>query len=219
MGPWEVCGLPGLTEEELEVQRQRNLVHDAKIEAALSRVHDVRRDIKPSPKVEKRLPGAVKTWLRKRVNTAEQLEDLHDAETDHQWAIYDKSRSRRPLYPRKRAISPSSTGFNSRKQRYDASQSQSPLFRLLPPELRAEVYRAVFGGYLIVEIEASHGGFNGPPPSREYRVLFGSRVHKLSGEEFVKGGCFSCKKDAATWHPTIVPLLLTCRKMCVYPKP
>jgi hypothetical protein len=210
-----VCGLPGLTEEEMAVHRQRDRIHDAKIQAALEHVHELRKTIKPSRNLEKRLPSVVRIWCRERYNTPEQLEDLYEAETDHRWAIYDKSRSKRPLYPRKRAISPSNQDFNPRKQQFDENQSQSLFFQILPPELRGEVYRATFGGYLIVEITAAHGGFDGPPPSREHRVFFGSRVHKLSGEVFIRGACYSQKRDAVTWHPTIVPFLLTCRKLFV----
>lgn len=210
MGPWAALEGP-----ELEAARARERILDGKIVAAREHLNIVRRQVKPSVSLEKYIPKTLQIRVRQRYNSAEVLEDLQEAETDHQWAIYDRSRARRPLYPRKRAISPGNRSFNPRKQRYDAVQSQSPFFACLPPELRAEIYRLVFGGHLLVDITATSGGYDGPPPSKEHTVFFGSWTVNLAGEEFVRGHCYSSRLDAKKWKPHILPLLTSCRKVYV----
>ncbi|EEA20448.1 hypothetical protein PMAA_042870 [Talaromyces marneffei ATCC 18224] len=90
--------------------------------------------------------------------------------------------------------------------------TQSTFFRLLPSEIRAQIYRMVFGN-LIIEIFAGSGGFNGPEPSSDYRVFQGSRIVDANG-----GGKWASHLFAdfpITYTPHIVPLLQSCRRMYV----
>jgi hypothetical protein len=204
------------TKDEIEARLRRDAIHDAKIEAAKREVDRLQKEINSLSPVERSLPEAGCLWVQQQLNSNEKLQALEEAEIDYQWTLYDKKNHRRPLYPRKRAISPSNKLFEPRKQAYHPTQEQSLLFKLLPPELRAEIYRAVFGS-LIIEIDAAHAGFNGPPPSQAYRILFGSSIVKTTGEQFIKGKTYYNKRDPIKWTPHIIPLLQTCRQMYVHP--
>ena len=209
MGPWGP-----LPEAELKVHRRLDRIKDDKIAAAYARYMSLRINVRPSQSIERWIPERWREHVRSRLNTPELLETLAEARTEHQWAMYDRTISKRTLYPRKRPISPGARGFDSRNQRYDSSQGQSLFFKLLPPELRAEVYRAVFGGRLIVDITATSSGFNGPPPSRQCTTFGGSTIYKTTGEVFIRGCFHSVKPTAPKWKPHILPLLQSCRKMC-----
>lgn len=184
-------GFPGLSPEAIEAEKKRNAECDVKIAAAKT-------------ELERRKAESLLTR-----NT----QSVEEAQIEYAWAIYDKSSLRRPLYPRKRAISPGSRSYRRQKQEYSCHhQIQSNFFKLLPSEIRAEIYRMVFGN-LIIEISAQHAGFCGPPPSEEYRVYEGSRIVDADG-----GGEWASRpfrSSPTTYTPYVVPLLQSCRRMYV----
>ncbi|KAE8549428.1 hypothetical protein TMatcc_000428 [Talaromyces marneffei ATCC 18224] len=113
-------------------------------------------------------------------------ESVEEAQIEYEWASYQRP-----------------------KQEYNL-QTQSTFFRLLPSEIRAQIYRMVFGN-LIIEIFAGSGGFNGPEPSSDYRVFQGSRIVDANG-----GGKWASHLFAdfpITYTPHIVPLLQSCRRI------
>uniref|UniRef100_A0A093VCI7 Uncharacterized protein n=1 Tax=Talaromyces marneffei PM1 TaxID=1077442 RepID=A0A093VCI7_TALMA len=94
----------------------------------------------------------------------------------------------------------------------DTESVEEAQIELLPSEIRAQIYRMVFGN-LIIEIFAGSGGFNGPEPSSDYRVFQGSRIVDANG-----GGKWASHLFAdfpITYTPHIVPLLQSCRRMYV----
>lgn len=200
------------TPDELAEWHRKNREHDDKIQAAKENLHRLEKRARAFPG-DKYLP----TSLRRALQTAirgRAVEIADEARVDYQWACYDKGSTRRPLYPRRRALSSSNKKFRSDIQT-SLSQEQSSFFSLLPPEIRAEVYRHVFG-HLIIEIEASHSGFNGPPPSSQFRVLCASRLTDwTTGQQWLGPGSrgFYVKSETSTMKPHIVPLLQTCRRM------
>ena len=210
MGPWGP-----LPEDELKILRRRDRIRDDNIAIMYARYIAVRDTVWPSQSLEQWIPKSYHDWIRTWLNSAESLKAMAEARIAHQWAVYDRSSSKRPLYPRPRAVSSASQDFDPDKQSYNSSQDQSLLFSRLPPELRAEIYRAVFGGQLIVDIVAQHGGFRGPPPSEQHRVFGSSRIHLSTGEVYINGFHYSARPDAKKWRPSIVPLLQSCRKMYV----
>jgi hypothetical protein len=205
---WPYCAP---SPQEIAERQRRNDAHDEKIRAAQEKLKRLEQEVRSFPG-EKYLPNAARRTLQKVVHSRS-VEAVDEARVAYQWAVYDKGSPRRPLYPRHRALSPSNKSFRKDRQAF-FSQEESPLFNRLPPEIRAEVYRAVFGN-LIIEIEAAHGGFNGPPPSKEYRVYFGSRITDWgTGGKWKRGSLYSVP-DKPTFTPHIIPLLQTCRRMWV----
>jgi hypothetical protein len=202
---------PFETPEETTARERKDAEHDRKIEAARRELMRLEKKTRLFPG-DKYLPVFARRSLQKRLSPSA-LEAADEARIEYQWTMYDKRSARRPLYPRPRALSPSNQHFRRDRQDF-ASQEHSPFFNRLPPEIREEVYRCVFGN-LIVEVKASYGGFNGPPPSRDHRVYFGSRITDwATGESWRRGPGFDTSQPS-TLKPHIVPLLQTCRRMCV----
>lgn len=160
---------------------------------------------------DKYLPKATRTWLHKQLNREALIEAVEEARVDYQWALYDKTSRRRPLYPRRRAISPSNLAFRPQRQKHFSQEGS--LFFKLPPELRAEVYQHLLVN-LIIELDASHAGYNGPPPSEKYRVFYGSKITDArTGAEWARPSWNT--KSTARYTPHILPLLQSCRQMYV----
>lgn len=208
---------PPSSAEEIEAARQRGKVYDAKIAAAKLELERRKAQALPIP-LPQIIPERARKWIRRRLRPFQQnpasAEAIEEAQVEYQWAIYDRSNLKRPLYPRKRAISPSNQAFRRDMQKHN-SQKQSDFFKLLPPEIRAEVYRKVFG-QLVVEIEAHHPTFRGgPPPSDDHVTFWMSKINDAaSGGEWGSALHVSCHNAAPLQYiPHIVPLLQTCRQM------
>lgn len=200
------------TPDELAEWHRKDREHDERIQAAKDNLRRLEKRARAFPG-DRYLPASLRRTLQAAI-CARAVETADEARVDYQWACYDKSRIRRPLYPRYRALSPSNKQFRPDIQT-SFSQHQCSFFTLLPPEIRAEVYRNVFG-HLIIEIEASHSGFNGPPHSSEFRVLRASRLTDwTTGHQWLKPGSrgFYAQPETSTMKPSIVPLLQTCRRM------
>lgn len=203
---------PPPSEEEIEEWRRRNGEHDKKITAAKLRLERVKdEDAKKLP-LGRLIPTALSRWASKRF-TVKPTDAVQEAEVEYLWTVYDKTAYKRPLYPRKRAITPTNESFDKARQSY-LTQEQSSLFAILPPELRAEVYRKLFGK-LIIDIEAGHSGFGGPVPSEDYKILRQRKIVDVTtGGELISGSTSSYTRNSdVVYISHIIPLLQTCRRM------
>ncbi|KAH8689421.1 hypothetical protein BGW36DRAFT_390840 [Talaromyces proteolyticus] len=199
-------GFPGPSPEEIEAQKKRDKISDARITAAKLELERRKAEARSIP-LYRLIPKPAKKWINNRLTPA--TEAVQEAQIEYEWAIYDKGALKRPLYPRKRAISPSNKAFRKGQQEY-CSQEQSNFFKLLPPEIRVEIYRKVFGK-LIIEIDTSHAGFNGPPPSSDHTIFWQSKIDDADG-----GGRWTSLRHIEkpiTFNPHIVSLLQVCRQI------
>jgi hypothetical protein len=201
---------PGLSPEEIRQRDRRNAELDAKIAAAKRELERKQAEAMPKP-LGQLLPNPVQKWITNRISF-EATQSVKDAQLAYHWALYHRTyERRRPMYPRRRAISPSNKSYNRDFQTYHRQQ-QSKFFKVLPPELRAEIYRAYFGR-LLIELEATNGGRNGPPGSESRLVLWGSKIEDADTGLRWGTGINSPRQPNNERVSYIIPLLQTCRQM------
>lgn len=117
------------------------------------------------------LQARLRTWLRKAQRRHQPIDAirLQESKDDLSWVSYDWFLPTRPLYPRRRALSPDRLEPD---QRY-SSQGQSPFFEL-PQEIRNLIYRHFLTGLEIEIISASAEGRAPPDAGNHTRLEFAS---------------------------------------------
>lgn len=201
-------GFPPPSAEEQEEYRRKTTELEAKIEALKQEIcHKKEAAIRPIP-LAAVLPHRVQAWLQRLLIPHDVAESIGSAQVEHDWLIYDRTSRRRPLYPRKRALSLADTTLMTCH-----SQRQSPFFCRLPAEIRRLVYAEVLGG-LTIEIQVTQGGSNGPKGSERLSVFRGSRIDDSAGRYWCSPGYkgYSHKIEGG-FRPWILPLLQTCRRV------
>lgn len=154
------------------------------------------------------LPRCVQAWLQTLLIPRDVAESIRNIQLEHDWLTYDLTSYRRPLYPRKRALSLTNAPFMTCQ-----SQQQSPLFCRLPAEIRRLVYDKVLGA-LTIEIQVTHAGHNGPKGSEGLFIYSASRIDDSAGRYWCSPGYggYSHGSDRG-FRPRILPLLQTCRRV------
>jgi hypothetical protein len=201
-------GFPPPSEEEQDEYRRKTAELEAKIEALKLEICRKKEGaIRPIP-LASLLPRCVQARLQTLLTPRNVAESINCAQVEHDWLIYDRTRRRRPLYPRKRALSlTNATPMTSH------SQWQSPFFCRLPAQIRRLVYNEVLGG-LTIEIQVTQGGFNGPKGSKGLSVLWGSRIDDSASRYWCSPGYNGyLQKNEGGFKPWILPLLQTCRRV------
>jgi hypothetical protein len=201
-------GFPPPSAEEQEEYRRKTAELDAKIEALkLEICRKKEAAIKPIP-LASVLPRRVQAWLQRLLTPPDVAESISSTQVEHDWLIYDRTSRRRPLYPRKRALSLTNATLMACH-----SQRQSPFFYRLPAEIRRLVYAEVLGG-LTIEIQVTQGGFNGPKGSKGLSIFWGSRIDDSAGRYWCSPGYKGYPhKTEGGFRPCILPLLQTCRRV------
>lgn len=201
-------GFPPLSEEQQEECNRKAAELEAKIEALKLEICRKKESaIRPIP-LASLLPRRVQAWLQTLLTPRDVAESINCAQVEHDWLIYDRTCRRRPLYPRKRALSLTKTTLMTCH-----SQRKSPFFCRLPAQIRKLVYNEVLGG-LTIEIQATHGGFNGPKGSKGLSVLWGSRIDDSAGRYWCSPGYNGYwQRTEGGFRPWILPLMQTCRRV------
>lgn len=209
-------GFPAPSPEELEAHHKQLAESDAKINASKLEIARLEKEaIRPLQPLAFLLPRPVEKWLGRLLTSREVGESVQKAQVEHEWLVFDRTCSRRPLYPRPRAIS--FTKKSSRKGSTQAyfMQSQSPLYALLPVEIRTAIYCQVLSG-LMFEIWAFVCAGNGPKGSEDRTCFQESRIEDAANSDryWQSGGYggFPGRKEHGL-KPWILPLLQTCRRM------
>jgi hypothetical protein len=201
-------GFPPPSAEELEEYRRKTAEFEAKIEALKLEICRMKEAaIRPIP-LASLLPRRVQAWLQTLLIPRDVTESIGCAQVEHDWLIYDRTCRRRPLYPRKRALSLTNATLMTCN-----SQRQSPFFYRLPAEIRRLVYNKVLGG-LTIEIQVTQGGFNGPKGSKGLSIFWGSRIVDSAGRHWCSpsyNGYY--QRTEGGFRPWILPLLQTCRRV------
>jgi hypothetical protein len=201
-------GFPPSSAEEQEEYRRKTAELEAKIEALKQEIcRKKEAATRPIP-LAAVLPRRVQAWLQRLLIPHDVAESIGSAQVEHDWLIYDRTSRRRPLYPRKRALSLTDTTLMTCH-----SQRQSPFFCRLPAEIRRLVYAEVLGG-LTIEIQVTQGGSNGPKGSEGLSVFWGSRIDDSAGRYWCSPGYKGdSHKIEGGFSPWILPMLQTCRQM------
>lgn len=208
---------PGPSAAAIAETQRLHAESDKRIKAAKIKAKTLERKAQLFPGA-KYLPERARIFIQKHASAAltEAADAAAEARLDYQWEVYHKMSDKRPPYPRRRAISPSRPEFRRDGPRRQAffTQNQSPFFARLPAEIRAEIYRTLFGHW-IVEIIATHAGFGGPPPSSEFSIYNASRITSwTSGRIWQRnGGGWWQPIKTEKMTPWVVPLLRTCRRI------
>ena len=204
-------GFPPPSAEELEENHRQLAESDAKIEALELEICRLKQEAtKPLP-LAFLLPRPVEEWLQMILTPRAVVETIRNAQVEHDWILYDRTCRRRPVYPRKRALSLTRKSRRGSQQR--STQSQSQLFSRLPANIRTMIYREVLGG-LTIKIQAFVAGTGGPKGSKNRTLFNGSRIEDSAGRYWHSpgyGGFPSGKKYGL--RPWILPLLQSCRRM------
>lgn len=205
-------------------ERQRR----QKLKTAQLQLKDLRKKEYVRQQLDKNIP---KTILQTFSSTDEgrRLYNLIDAlEEEIAWLKYDKTAPKRPLVPRKRALSLTNSKFDPEESQI-SQQDQSPMFRL-PLELRQNIYRRLFGN-LLIDINMTHGGKNGPPGSENRRIFDSStiwqngikiksatsmskenqRLHEYAAREFNSKVEYLPQEELE--YLSILPVLQSCRRV------
>jgi hypothetical protein len=201
-------GFPPPSAEEQEEYRRKTAELEAKIETLKLEICRLKEAaIRPIP-LASLLPRRVQAWLQTLLTPRDVAESIGCAQVEHDWLIYDRTCRRRPLYPRKRALSLTNATLMTCH-----SQRQSPFFCRLPAEIRRLVYNTVLGG-LTIEIQVTQGGFNGPKGSKGLSVLWGSRIDDSAGRYWCSPDYNGySQRTEGGFRPWILPLLQTCRRV------
>jgi hypothetical protein len=205
---YSVMGFPPPSAEEQEEYCRKTAELEAKIEALKQEIcRKKEAAIRPIP-LASVFPRRVRAWLQRLLTPRDVAKSIDCAQVEHDWLIYDRTSRRRPLYPRKRALS-----LNNATLMTCHSQRLSPFFCRLPAEIRRLVYAEVLGG-LTIEIQVTQGGFNGPKGSKGLSILWGSRINDSAGRYWCSPGYkgYSHRTEGG-FRPWILPLLQTCRRL------
>jgi hypothetical protein len=204
-------GFPPPSAEELEESHRQLAESDAKIGALKHEICRLKQGTtKPLP-LAFLLPRPVEKWLQRILTPRAVVETIRNAQVEHDWVVYDRTCRRRPMYPRKRALS--LTKKSRKRSQQGSTQSQSQLFSRLSVDIRGMIYREVLGG-LTIEIQAFIAGSRGPKGSENRTVFKGSRIEDCAGRYWQSpgyGGFPSGKQYGL--RPWILPLLQSCRRM------
>ena len=206
-------GFPPPSSEQLEKSRRRDTESDAQLEALRLQISSVKKQYEKRFLFASLLPATVENWLQKLFLSHADARYINEAQLELDWVLYDKTCRRRPLYPRKRQLSPSRKDCVYRKR--VTKQSALPFFFHTSAEIRKKIYLEVFGG-LTIEIQAFVGGSRGPKGSEDRSVFHGSRIEDSTGRYWQSSGYggFHHKREEGL-KPHIIPLLQTCRRMRV----
>lgn len=201
-------GFPPPSEEEQEEYHRKTAELEAKIEALKLEICRKKEAAVRLIPLASLLPRRVQAWLQTLLTPHNVAESIRCAQVEHDWLIYDRTCRRRPLYPRKRALSLANATLMTCH-----SQWKSPFFCRLPAQIRRIVYNEVLGG-LTIEIQVTQGGFNGPKGSKGLSVLWGSRIDDSAGRYWCSPGYSGCcQRTEGGLRPWILPLLQTCRRV------
>jgi transposase InsO family protein len=197
-------GFPPLSAEEMEEARRETAKFEAKTEALKLEIRH-KKELIPLPPL---LPRRVQAWFQMLLTPRNVAESIRSTQLELDWLTYDRTSRRRPLYPRKRALSLT----NAPLMKYQW-QRQSPFFSGLPAEIRRLVYVEVLGG-LTIEIQVTQGGHNGPKGSEGLSIFWASRIDDSTGRYWCSpgyNGYFHGTEGG--FRPCILPLLQTCRRV------
>lgn len=203
-------GFPQPGEDELKEMHRSEAEAQTKIAVLKAELDRLKAQTKWTTLPTFMLPRPFDNWLQRTLQPKHVTQRIQRAQDDHDWAVYERTCRRRPLYPRPRELS------RPREGAFYSSQSLSPLFSHLIPELRWMVYLQLLGG-LTIEIEASHGGHGGPKGSEGRFVHFASRITRASvlstslQDQVWQGGSWDRSKNDFT--PSILPVLQSCRRV------
>lgn len=217
-----------MTPEEEEAAERRQAAREAAITTTKSAYETLEKQARPLGLQDKHLdllPKVLRQWLRHKYTDPEIQLAVQDALQEHQWAVYAGWEMKynkdlpRPLYPRRRALTSTDPEFRSEapgKQQWFA-QEQSPLFSVLPTEIRVEIYRKLFGHW-IVKIEAQKAypwWTGGPPGSLERYVRRGVEIIDWETGATARSGTLtrSERDTPLQLNPRVVSLLQSCRRM------
>ena len=166
------------------------------------------------------LPALQDRRIGNRLTLKNWREEVQQAKDNIDWVLYDRTCPKRPLYPRKSALSSSNLTFKPHvQQRLDQLQS---LFFRLPAELRNPIYMMFLGGHT-VQLFVREGGKGGPKGSEgrpvlwdnvtaeeQYdhlsMVIWNNRWNDPTDYSWLRGASWPCSRN-------IVAFLQTCRRV------
>lgn len=201
-------GFPPPSVEELEESRRETAKYEAKIEELKQEICRKKEAAIRFIPLASLLPPRVQAWLQRLLTPHDMAESIDSTQVEHDWLMYDRTSRRRPLYPRKRALS-----LTNAPLMRGHWQRQSPFFYRLPAEIRRLVYAEVLGG-LTIEIQVTQGGHNGPKGSERLSIFWASRIDNPAGRYWCTPGYNGYShRPEADFRPWILPLLQTCSRV------
>lgn len=166
------------------------------------------------------LPSSLKQRFDRKWSLEVWHEKLQTAQENLSWARYDLFFPKRPLHPRKRALSSSNLRFQPSLQ--ECSEQLQSIFFRSPGEVRNEIYKRYLAG-LLTELILSPPGKGGPEGSKNRTVLLKSFADDQAVDLYQVGFYDPFVLNWVHWmgasvesrgrSRNILSLLQTCRKM------